>query len=505
MSVKFPQVEWLLNGEPREVQLEALRRSYYGYGLRTARDSEEIYTPLRHGHTPARGWGHFMEMRLGKTPTILNEFELFHRDWSFNKMVVFSPNAYKEDWVLEAEKYGISAPVWAYEQSYIAAAADFVKKAKGLAALVVNYEALQYDETREFLSSFIDARTYVAADESIKIKNPESQFYKGAMMVSKEAGITRIASGLPMTQGPQDFYSQGRFIGMYNGKNYYAYRGKYCKMGGFKSKKIVGIKNEEQLTADIDGNAFLAKRRDWGNQTPASYYNLRVLISDIQAKHYKAIDKDFITWLEDGTEVAAEQVMGKLMKLQQISSGFLYTEDGRAVELMDPQKTPKIKRLMEFIEEELVGKIVVPYHYSKSGDILMKALEKYNPCVIRGDMWMKQNGRDPVSEKKRFSGDPASRVFILQTQAGKYGHDLSGMEEHRCATMAFFETTYSLDDRGQIEARNTTAFQDWENIYLDMISTPVEMKAVKALVAKESVAEAVLGVYREGKHRIDMV
>ena len=224
--MKLPEVEWLVNGDPREVQLEALRRSFYGYKLRSHKEDEGDAEILRPDLMPAKGWGHLMEMRLGKTPTILNEFELFKKYYDFRNLVVFSPNQYKKDWELESEKYGSTVPMLAYEQSRLPHMIAAYNSAKGRMSFSVNYEALQYDETRGFLSSIIGPDTMIAADESIKIKNHASLFYQGAMLARKQAGITRIATGLPMTQGPTDFYSQARFIGMYDGLNYFAYRGR---------------------------------------------------------------------------------------------------------------------------------------------------------------------------------------------------------------------------------------------------------------------------------------
>lgn len=494
--------EWVIKGEPREVQLEALRRSYYGYKLRDNQDDPGNFEAIR--NRPAVGWGHLLEMRLGKTPLLLNEFSLFNRDYGVNKLIVLSPNSYKEDWAEEAEKYGLSVPAFPYYQSHLPKAEEFLKTATSGFALIVNYEATYYDQTLEFLLPLIDNKTMIAADESIKLKNPTGLYFKAGMMLGKNAGVTRIATGLPMSQGPQDFYGQGRFIRMFNGRSYYAYRGKYCKMGGYKAKKIVGAKNEDALRAEIDASNFVAKRKDWGNQTGATYAVARAPLSKVQEKLYREVDADFIAWLEDGTEVSADQVMGKLMKLQQISSGFVYAEDGRAVEVMDPHKTPKMLRLVELLETEISGKVVIPFHYSKSGDMLMEVLAPYNPTTIRGDDWMRSAGRDPISEKKRFNQDPSSRVMVLQLVAGKYGHDLSGVEGDQCTTMVFFENNYSLDDRTQIEARNTTAFQTWDNVYLDLISSPVEKQAVDALIRKENMVSAVLGAYRDGKTRIAM-
>lgn len=498
-------VEWLLKGEPREVQLEALRRSFYGYKLRDHKDDSGNRVMLRPNGMPAVGWGHLMEMRLGKTPTILNEFALARKHFGFHNLICIVPNAYKEDWALEAEKYGLPVPAMAYEQSKLARAIDFVEKAKKGWALFVNYESIYYDQTLAFLGPLVTNLTYIGSDESIKLKNHEGLFFKGAMLLAKNAGMKRIATGLPITQGPQDFYAQGRFIGMYSGKSFYAYRGKYCKMGGYKSKKIVAPKNEDQLNAEINANAFVAKRRDWGRQTPAQYFNLRVKPVPEQMKHYNEMNSDLVTMLGDGTIVTAEQVMGKMMKLQQISSGFIYDEDGKARLIMDPKKTPKMRRLIEFANEELVGKLVVPYYYSETGRVLREAMADFNPAVIAGKGTINELETDVVSEKKRFNHDPSCRVVFVQISAGKYGHDLSGNADARSRTTIFYENSYSLDDRQQIEARNTTAFQDWENIYFDMISTAIEAKAVEALVLKENVAERVLGAYRDNKTRQDIL
>ena len=92
----FPEVRWLLDMEPREVQLEALRRSYYGYQRYTMapdnrgkdlRPEEPWWTSGR----VAPGWGHFLEMRLGKTGTQTNEFELLRQEHDLRRMVVLSP------------------------------------------------------------------------------------------------------------------------------------------------------------------------------------------------------------------------------------------------------------------------------------------------------------------------------------------------------------------------------------------------------------------------------
>lgn len=503
--MKLPEVEWLISGEPREVQKEALRRSFYGYKLKENQHEDGNPVVLRDRLIPGAGWGHLMEMRLGKTPTLLNEFALFRKYYDFERMVVFSPNQYKEDWALEAEKYGSPVPIIPYEQSKLPKMLAEFNKAKGKLGFSVNYEALQYEETRNFLDSILNAKTFLAADESIKIKSHDKSFAQGAMLAKKNVRVTRIATGLPMTQGPTDFYMQGRFINMYDGLNFYAFRGRHCKMGGFKNKQVTGVKDEARLNQEITSCSFVAKRKDWGKQTDAEYYEVRLTMAPEQEKHYKEMEADLITFVENTRgeveEISADQIVGKLMKMQQISSGFLYTSEGSAVRIMDPKKTPKMKYLLELLENEIDGKVVIPFHYQQSGEMLLEALAKYEPAVIFNEGWMKSRGRDYVSEKARFNGSRSCRVMIGNLVTMKYGHDLSGNPEDRCKTMFFFENNFSLDDRTQVEARNTTAFQDWANVYFDPYCSKAEKRAILALQKKLGIVEAVLGAYRDNIER----
>lgn len=504
MTQKYKTPDWLLDGTPRPVQLEALRRSYFGYALMDGKDAEPMPRVIRANGRPATGWGHFMEMRLGKTPTTLNEIALFIRDHGFTRAVVISPNSYKEDWKAECIKYGLSMEPYVYQAiDHDRIAKEVLAKKDGV-MLIVNYEALKSSHIEKFVAQFIDQKTYFVVDESIKIKNPESLQTKAVHRLSLGAKVVRELTGLPMTQGPHDLFSQLRTLRAIPGKNYYAFRNNFCKMGGYKNKVIKGVKNEEELNRLIGSTAFLAKRKDWMNYKDPEFYNVRLNLDPVQQKHYKEIDKEFVTLLEDGTEVTVEQVITKMMKLQQISSGFLYLPEGKAVELMDMRKTPKIIKLLELLEDEIPGKIVVPYHYSKSGQVLLEVLTEagYNPAAIFGGLQMDKMGKDVVSEKRKFNNDPSCRVMVLQIVAGKYGHDLSGVDGARVEHMVFYENTYSLDDRTQIEMRISGGDnQNWNNVYMDFVSSEVEKNATKALAKKQSVVNAVIGSYRNNTEK----
>lgn len=484
--------KWLLDSTPREVQLEALRRSYLGYSLKDTKDSEPIYRPF--SNHPQVGWGHYLEMRLGKTPLSLNEMELFRRDYGVKNSIVVCPNSFKQGWVDESLKSGASVPWFVLESGKIEKLKTELKQATSGFGLAVNYEAIRSDKTKQLLLDIMKSPTGMYFDESIKMKTHSSQQTKAGLLLAKEAEYVRNLSGLPMTQGPHDLYAQFRAIRRFSGKNYFSFRARYCKMGGFKNKAVVGSKNEEELQEKLRESSFLAKRRDWANPLVPEYFQEHLEMTAKQKKHYEEIDRDFMTLLESGEAVTVEVVVSKLQKLQQISSGFLYNE-GQTHPFEDPRKTPKISKLLDMMEETN-GKIIVCYHYSFSGDVLQEVLRPFNPATIRGNAWMKRNGVNVESEKKRFNQDKSCRVMILQISAGKYGHDLSGVDGDRCGTMVFYETTYSLDDRTQVEMRNTSAFQDWTNTYHDFVSSKVEKNATAALARKSDLAQAIIDFYK---------
>lgn len=486
--------DWLIDCQPREVQIEALSRSYYGIEQRNSRFEEPL--PFRARQGPAKKWGHWLEMRLGKTPTTLAEFSLFERDHGIDKALIFAPNSYKKAWCREGPGFGLLTPFIPFETSKVHLAEAELRKAKGRAIVVMNHEALQHDAGRQFMADFVDNRTYLAVDESIKLKNHNSMATTFLTPIAKEAAVVRTLTGLPFTQGPQDMFAQLRLMGATGNRVFHAWRNRYCEMGGFKNKAVVGVKEDrkKELWDVVNSTTFYAKRIDWADRVEATQATFDVGMTEKQQAHYNQIAEDFVTVLDSGEIVSVNMVVTSLMKMQQITSGFIIDEAGNAHDLVHPHKVPKILRLLELIEDEAgPRKIVVPYFYQKSGEVLEEVLAKYNPAAIHRASLMKATDRDPESEKARFFGDSSCRVMITQMTSGKYGHDLTGPPGDRADLMVFYENTYSLDDRIQIEARITAAKQDWPVMYADFVSGGVNRSAIRALQRKDDIVTAVVG------------
>lgn len=497
MKTEYPNVEWLLDCEPRIVQLEATARSYTGkvYRNRANDPMPSVARWLKHIGAPAKGWGHLLEMRLGKTPILLNEFQLFRRDYSFRRLVIISPNQYKTSWASEAQKFGIELPIHTYETRERSKAKDFIAKNKEF-MLIFNYEALQHKSNMSILVDAIDDRTLLGADESVIIKNRQSIMTKNALDLSKRAAAVRILTGKPTPQGVHDLYSQLRFIRKLNGMNFFQFRNTFAKMGGFQSKQVTGVKNEDMLRDWAQDWYFFARRTNWGTSLDSNYEIVNVGMSSEQQKHYEQMEEEFITWLNDGQEVTADQAITKHIKLQQISSGFLIDEFGNPNQIVPMDRVPKFKELKDRLNNYMNGKCLVIAHFNSTINALVEALNEYDPAVIRGNVHMKRDGRITDDEKHRFNTDPNCRVLIGQSQAIKYGHTLRGEEGNPCLDTIYFENSYSLDDRAQSEQRNQGEGQLAAINIQDLCSSKAEYRVIQALQKKEKVASVIMGYYR---------
>ena len=451
--------QWPLKGEPYTVQSTALKQ---GQGQ--------------------PGFAYFMEMGLGKTAVVYAEFVDLIMKNEVEGMIVVCPNSLKKNWHNEAFKWGVgdglNMAIWP----------NLPEKNKTPWVLIINYEAFSVGGAKastllpDILKKY---RTYVVLDESVQIKNYRGKRTKALLDLAPLMAYKRILSGAPVVQGPHDLWSQLSFVGALPGYNYYAFRNKFCKMGGFKGKKIVGIRNEETLNKLINRWGFRAKKKDWLNLPPKIFTTRDLSMSKLQQEAYNDMLHDFVL-MTDVIEVTTEMVITQSMKLQQITSGFIIDDEGVVQTIEEnPEKLTEIDNVLEEIDD----KLLVPYHFRASFDMLIDRFPK--AAFIKGGM-----SEDEIEyQKERFNEDDSVRQIFCQSASAKYGHTLLGSSEVRCSTTYFFENNYALDDRLQMEDRNHRIGQS-ETIdgvvYVDPICSPMDSKVIHALQFKLNIAEAVV-------------
>jgi SNF2 family DNA or RNA helicase len=444
-------MEWLLDTKPYNVQLSALKAAS--------------------GH---RGFAYFMEMGLGKTQTAYAEFVWLLSNDMVDHLVVICPQSLKQNWLNEGIECGAiqSAQVWP---------AKWDRKAN---VTIINYEALIASGGKHVDLLLDTRRVMVVADESVHAKNPQAKRTKRLIGLCARAEFVRILSGAPIVQSALDIWGQFRCIGELEGVNPFAFRNKFCILGGYLGKQIVGTRNEDQLERLIARKSFRAKKADWTDlpeQIYAAPYEYELTTE--QSKVYSEMLNEFVAMVNED-EISVNMVITQTMKLQQICSGFIHNGEGEAIDIIPISRNPKI-RLCSEIVEFVSGKVIIFAHYRRSIAMLKEAFP--NAAMITGGM----SDEELTEEKRKFNGGTAS-VMVCQLTAGKYGHTLLGTESEPCHTSIFFENNYDLDARIQAEARNHRHGQKYPVTYIDMVSGALDRKIISALAKKKRVSDAVI-------------
>ncbi|KKL06633.1 hypothetical protein LCGC14_2594070, partial [marine sediment metagenome] len=281
-----------------------------------------------------KGWALFVEMGLGKTVVML---ELFKMAKKGTVIIVVCPKSVIHSWVTDIKKFT--------DLNYRLIIGTKKKRVKELVLLfgeggigIINYEGLASLDTQ--IALFKRAGCIVL-DESSKIKNHKAIRTRLITKVSEKVSHKYILSGTPIANNYTDLYTQLKFISpnIWGGKNFYAYRNRYCKMGGFKNKQIVGYKNTDELKKIVASISTQYKKEDCID-LPPKVYSTRVMdMSPEMEKQYKQMAKEMVLELEGGT-IEAGQAVVQMGRLKQILAG----------EYLEPSKNDKLKELMELVD-----------------------------------------------------------------------------------------------------------------------------------------------------------
>lgn len=438
------------------------------------------------------GFGFLLEQGLGKTGLALTEFNDLKSKNKADLMIVVCPNSLKNNWEEEIKKW-LEQPivgVWPQwdprkEKAHIEAIDVFI----------INYEALLgqgFEATKLLLEN---NRVYMALDESTRIKNHAAQTTKKLLTLSKLAVYRRILTGTPMVQNVMDLWPQLRFIGELDGINPFAFRNHFAVMGGYMGKQVVGCKNEAELQRLLDGCSFRAKKKDWLKDLPEKLPPVTrdVQMTPEQLQVYKEMKEDFYTLVQKN-EISASQAIVQMERLSQISRGFLYDENHKILELVEPERNPCVKELFNILEES-EGKVIIFALHDYAIRLLRKVLPQ--AAFIVKDQDLRQMNTTVEEQRERFNKDNKCRHIISQLSVGSHGHTLlGGPGDDRCATTVFFENSYSLEKRLQAEDRNHRIGQDRGVSYFDIAASPIDRKVIRALQNKQDVVKSIIDAVR---------
>jgi SNF2 family DNA or RNA helicase len=265
---------------------------------------------------------------------------------------------------------------------------------QSMRVLCINVEALRTPKVHTLVSKLLESgRFKLLVDESTIIKNSTATQSRRCLSLSKLAAYTRILSGEPAPNGPMDLYHQYKFLSPHvlPGFTKDKFMLAFCQIETrhFGGRKITQAgkaftPHGQQMFEQMVGHCTFRLRKADVNDTvkfPAIENQIiKVAMTAEQRKLYNEVLVNVQTELREilGTEgtIRANVIISRLIKLHQITSGFVGLEDETIHTMTDNPKLDALRGLMA----GRIGKgTIIWCHYRHDVDTVTAALEAMHP------------------------------------------------------------------------------------------------------------------------------
>lgn len=325
----------------------------------------------------------------------------------------------------------------------------------------------------------------VIADESQKIANVSTNQSKYLHKLTKIVPYRLILTGTPVPNNPLSFFSQYKFLDpSIFGEAFTPFKARYATVKQLPNggEIILAYKNLEELVQKAHSIAFRVTKAEALDLPETINQTLYCDLEDKSKAQYRMMAKESVVELSKGT-LAAPEVITRLLRLSQITGGFI---DGEEV------SRAKLNLLKDTLADLLDAgkKTVIFYRFLAEGEAIRKELEKLKVqhSFIRGDVPMAQRGE----EVERFQTDPKCKVFLAQIATAGLGITL-----HAADTEIFYSYDYSFAVHEQAMARIHRLGQGNKCTFIHLVARgTIDEKILQVLQEKGDIAKLVVDEWR---------
>ena len=427
--------------------------------------------------------GLMWEMGVGKTRTGVETFILKYQQSKVNKCLVICPVSMLYKWVDEVEKWS----------DFSAIALDGTRENKqellneDYDFYVINYESLTSLQAE--LLNKIDENWMIIGDETTKIKNPYAKRSKSAVQIANCTKHKIILTGTPVTQNAYDLFNQFQFLdgGETFGLNYDQFIDKYFWKSGFKVQpKYHAL---EQIS-DLIYKKCTRFRKEECIDIPEKIYDIRkVHLTPYMQEVYDAMVQYAIAQIQKQADqsgiVKAPIVLTQLLRLSQITSGFVVDVDGKVTDFEDQ---PKLKAVQDIMEESVKNngnKLLVWARFQHDVEKIMKLCKKLDIWSV--DLYGEVDRQQREVNIKAFQTNNDCKVMVGTAGTGGFGIELTAAN-----VVVYYSNSYSLEQRLQSEDRTHRAGLNHKIQYIDLLADKtIDVPIYKILKDKKKIADLV--------------
>jgi SNF2 family DNA or RNA helicase len=395
--------------------------------------------------------------------------------------IIFVPKAVLEQghWAAEFKKW---APEGLFEvrelvkgtmKKRLERAVAPTKAKPGGIVLVINYAALLNKEWVAWIQKVKPG--LIVYDEIHKLKSPTGKQSRAALKIQPHAASIVGLTGTLLPHSPLDGFGIFRAVKPdLFGWSFTKYRNRYAVMGGFQNYEVKGWQNQAELASRMSRITIRATREEMLDLPKATHIRVPIKLSPLGQKAYQTMETAFIAEIEGGIITAVNGLV-KLLRLQQITSGEIRSDDGTSWLNVDTSKKEALIEILSDTDEPVVvfGRFSSDLH------------NVHMACVALDEDYHEVSGNQ---NDLRAWREGAGRVLGVQIGAGAEGVDLT-----RASICVFLSTGFSLGQFEQALCRLDRPGQTKPVVYYYLVATgTVDEYVYKSLKAKKVVVQDVL-------------
>ena len=440
----------------------------------------------------------YMEMGTGKTLSAIVIVGRLFLAGCVRRLLIVAPSSVCAVWPAEFRKfaeYPSRVGVLLGERDKRIAALNRINAPvppgmpEPLRMAVINYESTWRLE--EELAAF--KADMIICDESQRIKNPTARQSKAMHRLGAKTLYKMILTGTPIQNDTRDFWSQYRFVApdIFQ-PSYYAYLKRYAVMGGVGNHQFLGPRNLEELTRKAHSIAYRVTKEECLDLPEKMFEDRVVMLEERARKLYKRIQRESCATLESGQEITANIILTKLLRLQQITGGFLTDDEGK-ITAVSTAKLDALDDIVQTLCVDEMKKVVVFARFHAELDAIQERVKKVLGTDLKHvAIW----GDVPISKRsaivEQFQTDPDTRVFVGQIDACAEGITLTASD-----TVVYFSLTYNLAKYQQSQDRIHRIGQKNHCTYIHLVAPgTIDHQIMGALKRKEDLAKTVVDNWR---------
>jgi SNF2 family DNA or RNA helicase len=346
----------------------------------------------------------------------------------------------------------------------------------------------------------------VVLDESSKVKNHKSQVFKAINNVGSYAKYRYISTATPTPNSAQDAWAQFYFLdqGETLGNSFKDFEFDYFDridinngIGEYVfSKFIPKPKAIEKLNKIIMQRSIRIKAENCLDLPEKKFIDRKISMTPKQESYYREMEEDLFTELEEEEIIEATNTLVKIMKLRQITSGFIMSAEDvpQGILLMPENENPKIQATDDLLEQIINSgnKAIIWAQFRMEIELLKERYRKKYGAV---DFYGATSEKNRDKNINAFKNSPECSVLIAHPASLGHGVTLTVAN-----SIIYYSLDYSYENYYQSSKRIDRIGQKQKTFYYHLVAeNSIDEILMSTINRKESLQTILVDGIRNNK------